>query len=86
MCETAIQVITIEFICIGDIVSFREVMRFLRSRETYLRIACQVTAERRRAAAGGTHKEEVRKSPGFGLVQKIPPDIREYVINSLSYA
>jgi len=71
MSVASIQVIPIEFLCVRDIAGFCEVMGFLRSRETNLRITRKVSAERRRTTAGGTHQEEVGKPSGFGLVQNI---------------
>ena len=69
MRKTTIQVVLLEFIGPGQIVSFCEVMGLLRSRETYLRVTRKVTAECGCATAGGTYQEEVGKSVGFGLIQ-----------------
>ena len=61
MTEITVQVIPLKLFGGRVVIQAREVVRFLRSRETYLRVAREVTAKRRRPAARRAYDKKIRE-------------------------
>ena len=61
MAETAAQIIPLKLVGGRVVIQPREVVGFLWSRETYLRVAREVTANRRRPAAWRADDEKIRE-------------------------